>query len=83
MSDKKMNFTDFQVLTLIRANPGINLYQLVEVAKTEMPRWTWTIGKVQKSVERLKRETKAGQPILTVKLKVVGGRSCLQLYCRI
>ena len=78
-----MNFTDVQVLTLIRANPGINLYQLEKKAKLEMPRWPWTIGKIQKSVERLKKETKEGKPILDTKIKVTGGRSCLQLYCRI
>jgi|GEM_PF-1150328 len=77
-----MNLTDTQVLLLIRAHPGINLYQLKKKAELEMPRWAWTIGKVQKSVERLKRETKDGQPVLYTRLIVNGGRACQELYCR-
>ncbi len=73
-----MNFTDMQVLTLVRACPGLNLYQLEKKAKEEMPRWTWTIGKIQKAVERLKKEKK----VETV-LKVNGGRACQEVYCRI
>jgi hypothetical protein len=78
-----VNLTDTQVLILIRANPGINLYQLEKKAKLEMPRWSWSIGKIQKSVERLKRETKDGQPVLCTKLRVRRGRACQELYCKI
>jgi hypothetical protein len=56
-----LNFTDVQVLTLIRANPGLNVYQLAKKAKEEMGmggQCSWTTGKVQKAVERLKKERK-------------------------
>jgi hypothetical protein len=56
-----LNFTDVQVLTLIRAYPGLNVYQLAKKAQEEMSmagRCTWSTGKVQKSVERLKKERK-------------------------
>ena len=72
-----MNFTDVQVLTLVRANPGLNLYQLQKKAEEEMPKWPWTIGKVQKAVERLKKEKK-----VETRLVVKGGRSCQEVYCR-
>ena len=72
-----MNFTDVQVLTLVRANPGLNLYQLQKKAEEEMPKWPWTIGKVQKAVERLKKEKK-----VETRFVVKGGRSCQEVYCR-
>ena len=72
-----MNFTDIQVLTLVRANPGLNLYQLQKKAEEEMPKWPWTIGKVQKAVERLKKEKK-----VETRFVVKGGRSCQEVYCR-
>jgi hypothetical protein len=71
-----MNLTDMQVLTLVRAHPGLNLYQLEKKAKEEMSRWDWSIGKVQKSVERLKKEHK-----VQTRLIINGGRSCQQVYC--
>ena len=72
-----MNFTDVQVLTLIRASPGLNLYQLQKKAEEEMPKWPWTIGKVQKAVERLKKEKK-----VETRFVVKGGRSCQEVFCR-
>ena len=72
-----MNFTDIQVLTLVRASPGLNLYQLQKKAEEEMPKWPWTIGKVQKAVERLKKEKK-----VETRFVVKGGRSCQEVYCR-
>ena len=72
-----MNFTDVQVLTLVRASPGLNLYQLQKKAEEEMPKWPWTIGKVQKAVERLKKEKK-----VETRLVVKGGRSCQEVFCR-
>ena len=72
-----MNFTDVQVLTLVRASPGLNLYQLQKKAEEEMPKWPWTIGKVQKAVERLKKEKK-----VETRFVVKGGRSCQEVYCR-
>jgi hypothetical protein len=42
-----------------------------------MPKWPWTIGKIQKAVERLKKDHK----IETV-LKVNGGRACQEVYLR-
>lgn len=70
-----MNFTDIQVLTLVRAHPGLNLYQLQKQAEKDMWRWTWTIGKVQKAVERLKKEKK-----VETRLVINGGRSCQEVY---
>ena len=72
-----MNFTDIQVLTLVRASPGLNLYQLLKKAEEEMPKWPWTIGKVQKAVERLKKEKK-----VETRFVVKGGRSCQEVFCR-
>jgi hypothetical protein len=72
-----MNFTDVQVLTLVRASPGLNLYQLQKKAEEEMPKWPWTIGKVQKAVERLKKEKK-----VETRFVVKGGRSCQEVFCR-
>ena len=63
-----MNFTDVQVLTLIRANPGINLYQLEKKARQEMPKWPWSRGKIHKSVQRLKQAKKIED---SYKLKIV------------
>lgn len=73
-----LNFTDIQVLTLVRANPGLNLYQLEKKAKEEMSKWPWTFGKIQKAVERLKKEKK-----VETRLVVRGGRSCQEVFCKI
>ena len=70
-----MNFTDHQVLTLIRTYPGSSLYGLLQQAKQEMPKWPWTIGKVQAAVTRLERDHKIRK---TIKLKE--GRACAELY---
>ena len=70
--------TDAQVLTLIRAHPGSNLYQLTKLAKKVMPRWTWSVGKIQKSAQRLKMAEK-----ICGRTKIKGGRACQQLYSRI
>jgi len=48
-----MNLTDYQVLTLVREHPGANLYQLLKAAKKDMSKWGWSIGKIQRSVQRL------------------------------
>lgn len=48
-----MNFTDYQVLTVIRANPGSSMRELLRILKREMRQWPWSIGKVQRSVQRL------------------------------
>jgi hypothetical protein len=56
-----LNFTNVQVLALVRAYPCLNVYQLAKKAQEEMSmggQCTWTTGKVQKSVERLKKEKK-------------------------
>jgi len=73
-----LNFTDVQVLTLIRANPGINLYQLEKKARQEMPKWPWSRGKIHKSVQRLKQAKK-----IEGRIKVTGARSCQELYCKL
>jgi DNA-binding PadR family transcriptional regulator len=67
-----MNFTDTQVLTLVRANPCLNLYQLRQKAEEEMGRWAWTIGKIQAAVRRLEDEGK-----IKTETVVHGGRSCV------
>ncbi len=76
-----MNFTDMQILTLIRAHPGLNLYQLTKKANEELYKRNnepWTIGGIQKSVQRLRKAKK-----IETRLKVNGGKSCLELYCKI
>jgi hypothetical protein len=72
-----MNFTDIQVLTLVRANPGLNLYQLRQKAEAEMSRWPWTIGKIQAAVNRLA----AAQRIETESV-IQGGRACVLVRCK-
>lgn len=70
-----MNFTDHQVLALVRAHPGSSLYGLLRQAKEEMPKWPWTIGKVQAAVTRLEREQK-----ITKTITLKEGRACAELY---
>jgi hypothetical protein len=76
-----MIFTDVQVLALVRAHPGLNLYQLTEKAKEEMNlqgKCNWTTGKIQNAVQRLKKEGK-----VSTRLVVNGGRACQQVYCTV
>jgi hypothetical protein len=76
-----LNFTDVQVLTLIRAYPGLNVYELAKKAQAEMNmggRCTWTYGKIQKAVERLKAERK-----INGRYVVRRNRSCQLLYATV
>jgi hypothetical protein len=73
-----MNFTDVQVLMLIRSHPGKNIYQLHKLAEIEMPRWDWSYGKIQKAVQRLKKEKK-----VSGRIKVDGGRACQELWATV
>ena len=73
-----MNFTDHQVLTLVRAYPGLNIYQLTKKAKEEMGmngRCNWTTGKVQKSVKRLIKGNKV-ETMYVIRSR----RTCQQVY---
>lgn len=72
-----MNFTDTQVLTLVRANPGLNLYQLRQKAAEEMSRWPWTIGKVQAAVKRLEEAKR-----IETESVIQGGRACVLVRCK-
>jgi hypothetical protein len=74
---KRGAFTDYQVQTLVRDHPGANLYQLLGHARRDMPRFDWSVGKIQKAIERLKREK-----ILRGRIKLNGARACQQLYLR-
>jgi len=74
-------FTDLQILTLVRAHPGLNLYQLTKKAQEEMSiggKCNWTIGKVQKSVERLKGDKK-----VQTRYVVERQRTCQQVYATV
>jgi hypothetical protein len=76
-----LNFTDVQVLTLVRANPGLNVYQLTKKARAEMSiggQCTWTTGKVQKSVDRLKKEKK-----VETRYIVRRQRTCQEVYATV
>jgi hypothetical protein len=76
-----MNFTDYQVLTLVRAYPGLNIYQLTKKAKEEMGmdgRCNWTTGKVQKAVLRLMKTSK-----VETKYVVRRCRTCQQVYATV
>ena len=78
MAEGRMNFTDLQVLTLVRANPGLNIYQLTKKAKEEMgmnERCNWTTGKVQKAVQRLIKANK-----VETRYVVRRCRTCQQVY---
>jgi hypothetical protein len=70
--------TDIQVLTLIRSYPGTNIYQINKIAKIEMPRWSWSVGKIHKAVQRLKKGNK-----IEGRIKISGGRACQELYCKL
>lgn len=75
MNDRsRMSFTDVQILTLVLAHPGLNLYQLRQVAEKDMGQWHWTVGKVHKAVARLE---KAGK--VETNSEVIGGRACVQV----
>jgi hypothetical protein len=76
-----MNFTDLQVLALVRAYPYLNVYQLAKKAREEMSmggQCTWTTGKVQKSVERLKKEKK-----VETRYVVRRQRTCQEVYATV
>ena len=78
MAERRMNFTDHQVLTLVRAYPGLNIYQLTKKAKVEMGmkgRCSWTTGKVQKAVQRLIKAKK-----VETRYVVRRCRTCQQVY---
>ena len=66
-----MNFTDVQVLALVKDHPGESLRGLVRAAKKEMPNWAWTVGKVQKAVQRLEAagKVKVEREMRTVEIK--------------
>ena len=73
-----MNFTDYQVLTLVRANPGLNIYQLTKKAKEEIGLkglCNWTTGKIQKAVQRLLRANK-----VETRYVIRSRRTCQQVY---
>jgi len=75
-----VNFTDVQILTLIRAHPGLNVYQLAKKAQDEMSmggQCNWTTGKVQKAVERLKMEKK-----VETRYVVKRCRTCQEVYAK-
>ena len=76
-----MNFTDIQVLTLVRAYSGLNIYPLTKKAKEEMGmngRCNWTTGKVQRAVERLKKDNK-----VKTRYEVRKWRTCQQVYATV
>lgn len=72
-----MNLTDYQVLTLVRENPGLSLYELLKKAQEDMKKWPWTIGKIQHAVERL-----AGAEKVETQSVVRGGRACVLVRCK-
>ena len=75
--EKGMNFTDIQVLALVRAHPGLNLYQLQKQAETDMGSWPWTFGKIQKAVRRLELDKK-----VETESVMQGGRACVLVRCK-
>ena len=81
MAEGRMNFTDYQVLTLVRAYPGLNIYQLTKKAKEEMGmagRCNWTTGKVQKAVLRLIKANK-----VETRYVIRRCRTCQQVYATV
>lgn len=72
-----MSLTDYQVLTLVRAHPGLNLYQLRQKAEEEMGKWPWTIGKIQAAVRRLESDRK-----VETETVLQGGRACVLVRCK-
>jgi hypothetical protein len=53
MPSKDPEFTDYQVLTLIKAHPGSSMSDILRYARKEMPSFGWTWGKIQKAILRL------------------------------
>lgn len=66
-----MNFTDLQVLTLIKAHPGQSYQALARIAHDEMI-GAWTAKKIQRAAARLQA---AG------KIKVVQGTVSMEVPC--
>ncbi len=76
-----LNFTDIQVLTLVRAYPGLNIYELTLKANEEMGmkgECHWSNGKVHKAIERLKKSKR-----VQTRFIVKGGRSCQLVYATV
>jgi len=67
-----MILTDLQVLTLVKAHPGLNFYQIQQTAKKSMKKWEWSIGKIQKAVRRLEESGK-----VETETVISGGRACV------
>lgn len=68
------DFTDYQVLTMVRANPGINIYQLSINCEKQM-RGNWSRDKVRRSIERL-----IARGRVTMGNGTEGGRACRKVY---
>jgi len=69
---RTMILTDLQVLTLVRAHPGLNFYQIQKAASESMQKWHWSIGKIQKAVRRLEESGK-----VETETVISGGRACV------
>lgn len=67
-----MILSDLQVLTLVRARPGLNFYQIQKAAKESMKNWNWSIGKIEKAVRRLEESGK-----VETERVISGGRACV------
>jgi DNA-binding PadR family transcriptional regulator len=67
-----MILSDLQVLTLVKARPGMNLYEIKKAAAESMQKWKWSIGKIQKSVQRLEESGK-----VETERVISGGRACI------
>ena len=76
--NKDARFTDYQVLTLIKSYPKSSMSDLLRHAETEMPGFIWTIGKVQKALDRLhsrgKIDFEDGERMVRVHVKEVTAR---------
>ena len=78
MCNKDARFTDYQVLTLVKAHPDSSMSDILRYAQQEMPSFVWTIGKVQKALGRLHEHGKVsffdGERSVTIPTKTVKAR---------
>ncbi len=48
-------FVDYQVLTIIKNNPGLSMRGILRQCRKDIPMRIWTIGGIQAAVDRLEK----------------------------
>ncbi len=66
----ELEFTDYQVETLVKLHPGKSMYDLLKIAQSEMSKFAWNHDKIRHSINRLEKRGKVRS-----KYEINGGRS--------